>query len=106
RAAQARRERYCRGDYRLLPRPACAFQGAEDRGVRFAANDRDRQDPKIRVARAGAVPIAECRFSDRIAGWGTAWMPGFLLFPVPEQNGKEGDPWFQDRRIVASCALA
>ena len=37
----------------LLPRPAGAFQGAEVGRVRAAADDRHRQDPEIRAARAG-----------------------------------------------------
>ena len=53
RAAEAGRERDRRRDHRLLPRSARAFQGAEIGGVRAAADDRDRQDPEIRAARAG-----------------------------------------------------
>src|SRR5581483_3062583 len=42
-----------RGDHRLLPRQSGALQGAEDGGIRPAAEDLDRQDPEIRVAREG-----------------------------------------------------
>ena len=41
-----------RGDHRVLPRPARAFQGAEIGRVRAAADHGDRQDPEIRAARA------------------------------------------------------
>ena len=43
-----------RGDHRLLPRPARAFQGAEVGGVRSAADHGNRQDPEVRLARARA----------------------------------------------------
>jgi hypothetical protein len=42
-----------RGNHRVLPQPAGAVQGAEDGGVRAAAQDFDRQDAKIHPARAG-----------------------------------------------------
>ena len=58
RAAQAGRERDRRRDHRVLPRSARAFQGAEDRGVRPAADDGDRQDPEIHAAGAGSGPVA------------------------------------------------
>ena len=42
-----------RGHHRLLPRQHGALQGAEDRGVRAAAEDVHRQDPEVRAAREG-----------------------------------------------------
>ena len=41
-------------DHRVVPRASRALQGAEDRRVRPAAEDRDRQDPEVRAARARA----------------------------------------------------
>ena len=48
--ARCRRGRGGR-DHRLVPRQPRALQGAEDRRVRPAAKDLDRQDPEIRAAR-------------------------------------------------------
>ena len=41
------------GDHRLVPRQPRALQGAALGRVRAAAEDLDRQDPEIRIARAG-----------------------------------------------------
>src|SRR5690606_27297591 len=41
------------GDDRLLPQPDGALQGAADRDFRPAAEDLDRQDPEVCVARPG-----------------------------------------------------
>src|SRR5579885_2898231 len=63
-----------RGDHRLLPRQSGALQGAEDGGIRPAAEDLDRQDPEIRVAREGegivvtASPLFD--FADTLADAG------------------------------------
>jgi fatty-acyl-CoA synthase len=43
-----RRERY----HRVVPRASRAFQGADDRCIRAAAEDRYRQDPEVPAARA------------------------------------------------------
>ena len=43
-----------RRDHRVLPGSTRAFQGAEDRGVRSIADDRNRKNPEIHAAGAGA----------------------------------------------------
>src|SRR5271166_5707930 len=49
---EARGECHGGGDHRLLPRAPRSFQSAADRDVRAAAENLDRQDPEIPVARA------------------------------------------------------
>src|SRR5438067_10481766 len=63
------RRRRGRRHHRLLPRQSGAFQGAEERRVRPAAEDLGRQDPEIRAARA--------RQGDRIVSDTGAAIPSF-----------------------------
>ena len=52
RHAQRRRaRRRCKRHHRVVPRAPGAFQGAEVRRIRAAAENDDRQDPEIRAAR-------------------------------------------------------
>ena len=49
--------RHAGGDHRLLPGPYGRVQVPEDRGVRAAAQDLDRQDPEVRAARTGVKEL-------------------------------------------------
>ena len=51
----------CGRDHHVLPRTTRALQGAEDGGVRPAADDGDRQDPEIHAAGTGAGPVVRPR---------------------------------------------